>query len=302
MLKLISYDDDHPIDINSQKTLIAAIYLGIIGPAIFIIQPAFVQGLVELFNYSEQGAGYVAAAEMWGIALSTFVMTFLSHKVNWRNILTIATIIIGAGNLASIFVDGAVSFAIVRCITGIGSGVLVSLTFTIIGMTSNPARNFGLLIMWILVYGAVGFLLMPTAYKLVGMEGVLVFFALFSLSALMFIRFIPVSGQEHFQPDENTVDLSILLKSFAIAAMFVYFVAQGVVWAYLFLIGTTGGATEQEVANGLTLSQFFGIAGALLAAIAGIRFAPINSLSVGILGSVISLLFLLGQPENWIRD
>lgn len=299
MLDLITGDDNHPVDINSLKSLIAVIYLGIIGPAIFIVQPAFVQGLVELYYYSEKGAGYVAAAEMWGIALTTLAMTFFSHKINWRNILVLATLIMVTGNLTSIFVEGQVSFAIVRFITGIGSGVLVSLSFTIIGLTSNPDRNFGFLIMWILVYGAVGFMVMPSAYELVGMEGVLVFFALFSMSALVFIRFLPASGHEHFQPDEKSIDLSTQLKFIAVAAVFVYFVAQGVVWAYLFLIGTNGGSTEQEVANALTLSQFFGIAGALLAAVAGARFGRIKSLVFGICGSVISLFFLLGQVD-WL--
>ncbi len=55
------------------------------------------------------------------------------------------------------------------------------------------------------------------------------------------------------------------MKSLALFAMLAYFMAQGVVWAYLFLIGVSGGLTDQAgSANGLMLSQFAGIAGALL--------------------------------------
>jgi hypothetical protein len=50
--------------------------------------------------------------------------------------------------------------------------------------------------MWVLIYGAVGLLVMPTAYRLVGMNGVLWFFALFPAVALPFVRYLPVSGDQ----------------------------------------------------------------------------------------------------------
>jgi len=295
MLRFITGNQNHVVDVNSRMSLIAAIYLGLIGVAVFIVQPGFVQGLVEHYGFGEQEAGYVAAAEMWGIAITTLIMTFFSSRINWRNVLTYATLIMVAGNLLSTLAETVVSFGILRAITGIGSGALISLTFTIVGLTSNPDRNFGYMIMWVLVYGAIGFMLMPTAYSLFGMDGVLVFFALFSLSALPFIRFLPTSGEEHMVSDDNSIDLPKKYKVLAVGTMFVYFVAQGVVWAYLFLIGTSGGGTEQQVANGLTLSQFFGIAGAFLAAMLSSRFGRISPLSIGITGSVISLMFLFGK-------
>lgn len=57
------------IDINSPSVLWAAIVMGVLGPAVFIVQPGFVQGLVAFYGFTEQSAGYIASAEMWGIAL-----------------------------------------------------------------------------------------------------------------------------------------------------------------------------------------------------------------------------------------
>ncbi len=54
------------------------------------------------------------------------------------------------------------------------------------------------------------------------------------------------------QVERDAVDLRGRREGLALAAMFAYFLAQGVVWAYLFLIGIAGGLTEQQVANGLT--------------------------------------------------
>ena len=80
----------------------------------------------------------------------------------------------------------------------------------------------------------------------------------------------------------------------ALCAMMFYFTAQGVVWAYLFLIGLDGGLGEQEVANGLTISQFAGIGGALLAALMAHRYGRARPLAVGILGGAACLYFLVG--------
>jgi predicted MFS family arabinose efflux permease len=286
--------DEQPVDINSSKTLFAAIYMAVIGPEVFIVQPGFVQGLVEYIGYSEKAAGDIASAEMWGIAVTTMLMTFLAGRFNWRQVFAGSLLVMALGNVVSLFAESPIGFGLWRFVAGLGAGGIVSLSFAAVGLTANPDRNFGYLIMWVLIYGAVVLLAMPTAYKLVGVEGVIVFFALFPISGLLFVRWLPHSGEEHAQVEEDAVDLSWTFKSMALGAMFCYFLAQGVVWAYLFLIGTTGGASEQEVANGLTASQFLGVAGAFTAALLGSRLGRAGPLTVGILGGIIPLLFLFG--------
>lgn len=283
------------VDINSRWPIIAAILLGVIGPAVFIVQPGFVQGLVAFYHFDEQQVGYIASAEMWGIALTTLFITFVSRRVSWRQLLVLGILLSSAGNLLSTVTADATYFAMLRCLTGVGSGVLISLSFTAIGLTANPDRNFGWLIMWVLIYGALGFLIMPSAYELVGMKGVLVFFALFNLSALPFVRFFPESGENHVKIDERAMTLPPLYRSLAVVTMLFYFVAQGAVWTYLFLIGTSIGVSESNVTYGLTLSQFFGIAGALAAAAIACRFGRMPPLALGLIASILSLAALMGD-------
>ena len=168
-----------PMDINSKMTLFAAFYMGVVGPEVFIIQPGVVQGFVEYLEFSEQQAGYIASAEMWGIALTTIVMTFLSSRFNWRHVISFSLVLVTGSNLASLTTTELYVFGAWRFLAGVGCGGLVSLSFAVIGLTDNPDRNFGYYMVWVLTYGALGLLVMPTAYSLVGMEGVILFFALF---------------------------------------------------------------------------------------------------------------------------
>jgi predicted MFS family arabinose efflux permease len=295
MLHSIFIGDDKPVDLNTSMPLVAAIVMAVIGPEVFIVQPGFVLGMVEYMGFSEKLAGDISSAEMWGIALTTVLMTFFAYRFNWRHVIFASLLIMIVGNLASIFTDTPLLFGIWRFVVGFGAGGLVSLSFTIVGLTDKPDRNFGYLIMWVLVYGAIVLMAMPTAYQLIGMNGVLIFLALLPAIGLGFVRYLPTSGAEHVQVEADAVNLPSNFKYLALLAMFCYFLGQGVVWAYLFLIGITGGGTEQEIANGLTASQFLGVAGAFTAAMLGSRCGRSIPLSIGILGTLIPLFWLFGS-------
>ncbi len=282
------------LDVNSARALFATVYLGVIGASVFIVQPGFVQGLVQFYRYSEQQAGYTASAEIWGLALTTVVLAAGGHNWSWRLILKLSIALFGVGNLASLMTTDATVFSSLRFIAGLGSGGLVSLTFTIMGLTRLPDRNFGYMIMGVLTYGALGLWVMPQAFDVIGMQGVIVFFALFALSGWPLINRLPDSGEEHLQVEEDAICLPQVFRVLAIIAMFTYFLAQGVIWAYLFLIGLNGGVSEQGVANGLMLSQFFGIAGAFVPTLLGHRYGRILPLSVGIIGGSLVLYALYG--------
>lgn len=282
------------IDINSRTSLLAIIYLSVIGAAVFIVQPGFVQGMVEHYQFSEQQAGYIASVEVWGIAVTAVGMALGGHRYSWNKALRLSIVLFVAGNLASIVIPDPVVFGGCRFVVGLGSGGMISLTFTMMGLTRLPDRNFGYLIMGVLTYGALGLWVMPAALAALGMPGVLGFFALFGATGWACLKHLPDSGEEHLQVEKDAVDLAGRFRLLAVAAMFTYFFAQGVIWAYLFLIGLNGGVNEQAVANGLMLSQFMGIAGAFLAASASHRYGRIIPLFAGIVGGASVLLMLLG--------
>jgi predicted MFS family arabinose efflux permease len=287
------------VDVNDRRALIASMLLGVAGPEVFIVQPGFVQGLVQYLRFSDQAAGQVASAEMFGIAVTTVAMTFAAHRVNWRLVVLISLVAMAVTNALSTVVTDFAGFATLRFLAGLGAGGLISLSFAAIGLTSQPDRNFGYLIMWVLTYGAIAMWLMPTAYSLAGLDGALWFFALFPLVTLPWLRYFPVTGENAAQVEKDAVDLASAPKASALAAMLFYFLAQGVVWAYLFLIGIAGGLTEQQVANGLTISQFAGIVGALGAALSAGRYGRVGPLLLGILGGAATLYFLVGRFSSF---
>ncbi len=290
-------NDVQVADVNSRLTITSIVYLAVIGAAVFIIQPGFVQGLVEEFGFSEQAVGYIASAEVWGIALTSIAMAIWGHSISWRMLMHGSLVLCVVGNVASLATQDEIGFALLRFIVGLGSGGLISITFTAMGLTANPDRNYGYLIMGVLIYGALGLWAIPSALAAFGMVGVLLFLAAFSATGFVLVRYLPDGGHEVPAVEADAVDLPVRFKVEAVLAMFTYFFAQGVMWAYLFLMGVNGGVEEQDVANGLMVSQFLGIGGAMIAAAVGQRFGRQWPLAIGILGGSLVLLALL-NPFN----
>ena len=282
-------------DVNSSKSIAAIVFLAVVGPCVFILQPGFVQGLVELIGFSEQESGRIASYEMFGIASSTVLMSLISSRVPWRRMTAVFLAICTLGNIASYGVSDYQTLATIRFITGIGSGGVISLTFTMMGLTDRSDRNFGWIIVWVLTYGALGLLVMPTAFSMIGMNGVLLFFAAFCAFGLAVVRNLPDGGD--IASGDRDMSYSRLSKGTALTALLAYNIAIGLVWAYLFLIGLSAGMDEQAVANALTVSQFLGIVGAFCAVVFEIRFGRSLSLAVGVLGGAGSVVFLVGDTS-----
>jgi predicted MFS family arabinose efflux permease len=302
MLSIITGDPQHRVDVNSRQCIIAIVYLAVVGPCVFILQPGFVQGLVAHLGLSEQQAGLIASAEMFGLAATTVLLSFVSTKVTWRKFVTICLFICVIGNLVSLGQSDFNTLRVIRFITGLGSGGIISLTFTMMGLTERSDRNFGYIVVWVLTYGAFGLLLMPQAYATVGMNGVLVFFSAFCALGLAFVKHLPDSG-DHVEISGEPAHFSTSLKGLTLAAILSYNIAIGIVWAYLFLVGLEAGMGEQAVANALTASQFLGIAGAFLAVLFEVRLGRLLPLAIGVLGGAASVYYLVGDiggAEYWI--
>jgi predicted MFS family arabinose efflux permease len=278
---------------SSPRAVTAGIFMGVMGGEVFIVQPGFVQGLVEHMRFSEEQAGLIASIEMAGFAAMTIALIFLTGRVNWRRMLAMCIALTVAGHLGSMLTSAVTPFGFMRFVAGLGCGGIVSIGFAAVGLTDRPDRNFGILVAFSGVYGAIVLGVMPNLYAYAGMQGLLLFFASFAALGFAMVGWLPPSDGAA-QADRNAkAPLLVGPTVTALGAMFAYFLAQGVVWAYLFRIAISGGLSESQAALGLTIAQFAGILGALIPSIVGARFGRKIMLTFAISAGVAPLLFFL---------
>ena len=121
MMQYLLGDSTQTVDVNSRISIIAIVYIAVIAPCVFILQPGYVQGLVEHLGFSEEQAGYIASAEMFGLAFTTILLNFISSRFDWRKMTVLFLGISSIGNLASVSITDFDTLAAIRFITGMGS-------------------------------------------------------------------------------------------------------------------------------------------------------------------------------------
>ena len=281
------------VDLDRGASRVAAILTPLIGGMVFVVQPGFVEGLTQYVGFTAKQAGYVTAAEMAGIACASIILTLISHRLNWRRTLCVCFLIELAGNALSVPVREFGLFAIIRFVVGVGSGGAISLGFALIGMTRTPERNFGWNIGLAGLYGAGVMFALPAVLGAVGFNGFLLFFVACAAGGVYLVRFLPTRVAREVSTAGTTL-LPWAWKGPALAAILLYFTAQGAVWAYLFLIGTAGGLSEAQAATALTWAGIAGIFGGLTPVLIGDRAGRAGPLLVGIVAGLVPMLYLRG--------
>ena len=278
---------------SSIRSVAAGVYMGVMGGEVFIVQPGFVQGLVERMGFSEEQAGFIASIEMAGFATMTILLIFLTRRLNWRHMLAACIALTVAGQIGSLLTSELTSFSALRFVAGLGCGGIVSIGFAAIGLTDKPDRNFGILVAFSGVYGAIVLGFMPFLYEYSGMQGLLLFFAAFAALGFAIVGWLPTSDGAHQGGAEARVSFPVALTLSALGAMFAYFLAQGIIWTYLFRIAISGGLSEGQATFGLMIAQFAGILGALIPSIVGARFGRAIMLAIAIAAGIVPLMFFL---------
>lgn len=267
------------------RHVLAGMALVVIGMQVFIIQPGLVSVLIG-GGMDESLVGYAASAEIFGIAISTIAAATIGTRIDWRWLAGLSLALMTAANIASALPLSGEAFLLLRLLAGLGSGIVISLGYAMVGMAPDPDRGFGYLIIAVLVYGALGIFGMPQAAEALGTSGIFGLLALMAAAGLPLLALVatpaPAEGAvaERAGPRTGT---KLLL-----GAVFLFFLGQGVVWAFLSLIGERMGIAPQAVANGLTIAQLAGIPGAFAASL-GQRIGHRLLIAVGSIGCVVPL-------------
>lgn len=278
---------------RTARSVLAGMALVVIGMQVFIIQPGLVSVLIAS-GLDESIVGYAASAEIFGIALSTIAAASIGTRFRWSRLAGVALALMAAANLGSAASPSGEVFLLLRMLAGLGAGIAISLGYAMVGAAPDPDRAFGHLIVAVLAYGALGIFGLPQAAEAMGAGGI---FGLLALMAAAGLALLPLIAQP--TPTETAGGKSVGSRAgpyLLLGAVFLFFLGQGVVWAFLSLIGERMGIAPQSVANGLTIAQLAGIPGAFAATL-GQRIGHRRLIAIGTIGCVAPLAVMTMQLD-----
>jgi len=274
------------------------VWLSMVAALVGNILPVFLGVLAETFVLSGQQVGFLSGAELGGTCLASLTAAYWFPRVRLRRVAMLAFSAGVLGNVATSLVNDYSSLLIVRFLTGfLGAGLLYAMTLGLIGQLKNPERVIAIAIIAQVLSLSVGVSAVPVLMSHWQLPGVTLAIALLFSTGFLLIGIIPeraaVKAVGEARPSGFT-----LLPAGLLAALIVFSLGLGGVWAFLERIGDGNGFSMVEMGNALAVSGLFGGAGAIVAAVMGARVHRILPLVVAI-GMQMLSCFLLASRSDW---
>jgi len=296
-------------DRGNQLAIGSAIVLGTICALVANTLPVFLTVLARTLSLSETQAGYVALADLGGIAIGSIICALLPSvlaRLGWRMVAVIGVALLIAGNIAASQADAYPILVAARSVAGLGAGFTMAIAYAILAGGSHPARNLALFNVFQLASAAIGIQYLGAIAGSWGAQGLFLMIAAISVVAAGLCYLLPDKGQGAFEArsDDRPVNQERISGPgwLAIIAALLHFVGAGAVFGFLAYMGIAWGGDPGTVETSLSTVMLAAIAAAVISAFAGARFHYLRPLiaGYGILLTAIALLYAFQPVAHFV--
>lgn len=288
---------------NSMLARIFLAFLTSAGLFYVNIMPTIVSGLIEALGFTNQQAGNIASANMYGAASGALFIVFLVKRLNWQLAATLFLSALIAIDLASIHLTSPNVLLLVRFCHGFIGGMLVGTGFSLIARTSQPDRTFGVLLFVQFGFGGLGIMFIPGLVPEFGTQ--ILFYSLVAFNAATFLM-LPFLPAYAIDPAKKRVNQSAgngiqkLPVSLTLATIFLFQAANMGLFAFIIGLGEYYKLELGFISTTLGIANWLGLVGAGLVILIGSRFGYLKSLLAGIALTALAIWALLYSNIPWI--
>ena len=288
------------------NALVARLFLAFLATAgLFYvnIMPTIVSGLIEALGFTNQQAGSVASANMYGAAFGAIAIVPFVRRMNWQWVALAFLLTLITVDLASIAISEPGTLVAVRFVHGFVGGMLVGTGFSVMARTEQPDRSFGMLLVVQYGLGGLGVMVIPSLVPLFGTAVLFLALVTFSTVTLVMLAFLPayeVDEQESLARAAAHAGVKRLPLALTIAALFLFQAANMGLFAYIIGLGEHYGLQLPFISGSLGVASWLGLAGAALVVIMSDRLGYLFSLVGGIALTVLGTWALFYSYVPWI--
>ena len=263
----------------------AVIAAQLIGGLITQLSPLVVGGVITGLTLSAQQAGYIAFAEFLVLSITAILVAPVLHRFPYRTICFYAVCLAITANVVSVQVTTLTVMIIVRCLAGIGEGIIYAISLAAVASHSrNPDKVYGYFqLAWALVsvilFSAGGYLTDMYAHR-----GIFGLTAIVMIIFVFFLRGLP-SDKPTIVKNKPVAENEIptMLGIYTLAGIFIFIAGGAAVYTFFEQLGVRSGLTTTQVGFVLTVGSGVGIIGAGLATWLNVRkgrFIPISAFCI----------------------
>jgi predicted MFS family arabinose efflux permease len=282
------------------RSLTIGIYMALTGYAVMVGLPVISTSWVKNLGFTDQQVGYVASADLFGLAIGAVVAYFVVAKYDRRFLTILAAGVAITANLLCIYYQSYEMTFWLRGAAGIGAGVYTGIAVATIGGHSRPAFAFGLELFAFAFSQAAELKFLP----FLSIGGMYVAFAGAFVFGLLFISWLPR------RPAEGSLDVEVDVEEpdghrhaehrhvpsyvpwLVLTAVVFTYINIGAYWTYIELATVNSDASPDWVASMLVYTSFFSLIGCLFAVLLSNRYGLSRPLLVTLVFQA-SIVFML---------
>jgi DHA1 family inner membrane transport protein len=288
---------------NSMKARIFIAFLASAGLFYVNIMPAIVSGLIEALGFTNQQAGNVASANMYGAALGALSIVFLIKRLNWRLVSVLFLCGLIVIDLISIKLSDPTTLTIVRFIHGFIGGMLVGTGFSLIARTHEPDRTFGVLLFVQFGFGGLGIMFIPGLVPDYGTQVLFYSLVAFSVATFMMLPFLPdyaIAPDRKKKHQAGNNGIKWLPLGLTLVSIFLFQGANMGLFAFIIELGEHYSLEMDFISTTLGIANWLGLVGAGLVIAIGSRFGYLKSVITGVVLTSVAIWALLYSDTSWI--
>lgn len=290
----------------SPNSLTARLFLAFLATAgLFYvnIMPALVSGLIEALGFTNQQAGAIGSANMYGAAFGALAIVLVVRRMNWQLFSVIFLLALITVDLASILVSDPSLLLAIRFAHGFIGGMLVGTGFSVMARTEEPDKSFGMLLIVQFGLGGLGVMVIPGLVPQFGTAVLFLSLVAFSLVTLMMLPFLPdyhVDEQERKEREAAHQGVRKLPLALTLGAIFLFQAANMGLYAFIIGLGEHYGLGLPFISGTLGVAAWLGLAGAGLVVLISDRMGYFKALCGGMLLTVIGTWGFFYSDIRWI--
>ena len=288
---------------NSMTARVFLAFLASAGLFYVNIMPTIVSGLIDALGFTNQQAGNVASANMYGAAAGALLIVFLIKRLNWQLASTLFLCGLILVDLLSMRITDPTTLLIVRFLHGFIGGMLVGTGFSLIARTTQPDRTFGVLLFVQFGFGGLGIMFIPGLVPEFGTQ--VLFYSLIAFSAATFamLPFLPgyeVKAVKEKETKTSGSGIQMRPLMLTLATIFLFQAANMGLFAFIIGLGEYYALEMGFISTTLGVANWLGLAGAGLVIAIGSRFGYLKSVLAGIGFTAVAIWVLLYSNVPWI--
>lgn len=300
-------NDENPVPPGTSKAVdfsfsqwICLLFVVCTGFSSQMVMPLWVGAVIDDMGISNQAVGQIGSLEFAAVALVSVTVALRIQNFPTRPTVALGLALLILGNFWSAFAATEGLLTVARVICGVGKGLVVSITFSLVAGSYRPTRAFATLNIVYAIFSTVFYLTVPFSIKWAGAEGAFITMGLVAVAGALFMLGFPAQRLNSTAIAE--IKLSDLPK-FGIAgliALVILWSGHNVVWTFIERLGVSAGLDIAMIGGVLSFAAFLTIAGPALARLLDTRLGYGTPMIVAVIAKALIVFALTYSASQYV--